>query len=174
MRDLEAEMAKALDGKFFWEHTSLEEPITAGESYEIRCAQKQFAQPKVKITTEDSSDKINRIKAVVIEYKPKLELVRQANSYKRSINKMLEVVSALYEMPTDRIISRERDYGSHAARHHFVWAIFRYFPQLHLAEVARVIDKNHSTAYNSRLQFDKIKDRHSQEVAALDIIMGHI
>lgn len=179
MLDLEAEMAKALDGKFFWEHTATPEVSIAPESREIVNAQRKFAKPRKKTPEERRQEKLNALAQTIAREAGNGISICKVNHHlksdlKRFIDRLAEVVAHVHDVSTDEVTSHSRKIASNYARHHFVWAFIRYFPGVSMAQFARLIGKDRSTLVNSDERFTAAMSDYEDKIAAVDIIMGYV
>ena len=60
-----------------------------------------------------------------------------------------------------------------AVKHHFMWCLTRYYPELSIAELGRQIGKHHSTVIHGRNAFEALKGKHAEKVAVVDEVMGY-
>lgn len=179
MLDLEAEMAKALDGKFFWEHTATPDVCIAPESREIVNAQRKFAKPRKKTPEERRQEKLNALAQTIAREAGNGILICKVNHHlksdlKKFSDRLAEVIAHVYEVTVPDVLSRSRSIKSNYARHHFVWAFIRYFPGVSMSEIARIIKKDRSTLVNSDEKFTAAREEYEDKVAAVDIIMGYV
>lgn len=151
MSDLEAEMLKALDGKFFWEPSST--PIDFdGSSIEIRRAQRQFAGKNVKIvSTKISADAIDLLEGPKPAQKP-------LRGRQKAIEPVLNAIAKAYEISRDDLLRRSTSHKFSKAKHHMYWAILKYTPNMTYAEAGRILDKCHTTVLHGETMFKKNMD----------------
>ena len=180
MRDLEAEMAKALEGQFFWEHTSGDEPATSGDTYKIRVAQREFIDRKSReeIAAEKKEDRLKRLRETIErERQRKISLLSISHHLKGDIRKFIysltEVVAEVHEIPVDILMSNLRSKKTMWAKHHYVWAFRRYFPRLTDSEASRFLGKDRTSIYNSEKRFESMASEYADKINAVDIIMGY-
>lgn len=164
MIDLEAEMAKALDGKFFWEPTaSIDDSSTSKAVLDIRRAQKKFAVGAVNVTARNINGK-------------KVEYVRPMKTVLKGEEKVLEpilkAISKVYGVSADDILSHSREYKFAPAKKHFCWAMFRYIPGMTTLQAGRLLKKCHSTVIHNRSHFDP--DKNFEKVVEVDLLMGRV
>lgn len=174
MRDLEAEMAKALEGSFFWEHTSSPSTLASGDAYEIMAAQRKFQTPK-RPPTEDQ--KKARLQAIVDSRRS--DAVAAKNVCHLSeveirvfADHLTKIIAEVYGVSVDEIRVRKSGPGSSPAKHHLSWALVRYFPTVTITLLAKAIERNHSTVLHSCKMFDAIKDDMTMQIKAVDAIVG--
>lgn len=178
MRDLEAEMAKALEGQFFWEHTATPEDQTTGEARQIMVAQRQFFVPKVKTPEDERLEEMERLRAVVERYKNGSVQVRSVNvldpkDLKEFAGSLASVVADVYGVDLHAIVGRARGNRSIFAKHHYPWAMIRYFPLVSLRCIATAIGKDRGTLYHSDAMFTKRQDEFPSQIAAVDAAVGY-
>ncbi len=176
MRDLEAEMVKALDGKFFWEQTNDEERADCEYAKQIRDAQKKFWTIKKKTPEDKLRERMQRLSDAVERRKRKaleLSMTAEAKAFDASVKFLIETLADIYDVPPSMITSHRKDYSASIAKHHFVWSILRYFPEVSLSEIGRMVGKDHTTVMHSRKQFNKLQYFHQDKVAAVDSLMGY-
>lgn len=160
MSDLEAKMAAALEGCFFWERTSYYEGTTNENMAEIRAAQRKHFVPKRK--KEASIEGAEKLESGDLDRKDIPEII---DMVRRSI-------CLLYGIRPEDLASNatRRDFAT--PKLHFHWALKRYMPWLSLAEIGRRIDRHHTTIIHGIRAFEKISDRNREKVQALDTIMS--
>lgn len=181
MRDLEAEMAKALEGQFFWEHTSGDEPATSGDTYKIRVAQREFIDRKTKeeIAAEKKEDRLKRLRETIEREKERQISVCSVNHYLKSdikqfIDRLAEVIAEVHNVPLDIMLSKSRVAYVIPAKHHHAWAFRRYFPGINDSDAARFLGKDRTSIYNSEERFERMASEYADKINAVDIIMGYV
>jgi len=179
--DLEAQMAKALEGKFFWEPTNrFDEPVSK-ESIEIVRAQRKFQTPKETKYTPDVRVKapVDRIRAmaekrakILSERQERLECYREHVACISDL--ALEAVSEVYGYNPADVTGRTRDQHIMVARHHHAWAVKRYLPGLSYLALGKHLGRDHATIMNSMKKFERYKGIFADKVRAVDEIMGYV
>lgn len=175
MRDLEAEMAKALDGRFFWEHTATPEDLTTGDSREIVIAQRKFQTPKRPPTEEEKKARLQSL----VESKRKSGIAAKNVCHLSEVevrafaDYLTKVISDVYGVPDYSVRKRNSGPGYNPAKHHLSWALVRYFPNATITLISKSIDRNHATILHSCKMFDSMKDGLAIQVAAVDTIVGY-
>ena len=181
MRDLEAEMAKALEGKFFWEHTSGDEPMTSGDIYNIRVAQREFIDGRTKeqIAAEKKEERLKRLRETIEREKERQISVCSVNHHLKSdikqfVSRLAEVVAEVHNVPLDIMLSKSRVLFAMPAKHHHSWAFRRYFPGISDSDASRFLGKDRTTIYNSEKRFENMAAEYGDKIEAVDIIMGYV
>ena len=177
MRDLEAEMAKALEGQFFWEHTASPREQASVDAYEIILAQQKFQTPKKVKGEPTDEEKKARLQAIVESMKngavSASSVCHLSDAELRVFaNYLTKVIADIYGVTIESMRVRKSGPGIGPAKHHLSWAMLRYFPAVSLAAVGRAIDRNHSTIIHSCKKFDEVKDSLAMQIAAVDAIVG--
>ena len=178
MRDLETEMAKALEGQFFWEHTATPEMCLPTEVRQIVVAQRKYYVPKKKTEEERRAEKARKLEEIIArEQQKEAEFCRVNHPLKGDIdgfiNRLVEVVASVHEVSPDDIRSKARGLGSSPVKHHFVWSFRRYFPGMTMSDAARFIGKDRSTLVNSVERFEEMIEDNKDKIAAVDLLMGY-
>jgi IS30 family transposase len=176
MRDLEAEMAKALEGQFFWEHTVFAREATTGDAYDIMEIQRKFRTPKKKDPEVLRMEREARLQQVLAEKaankKPIPEVCRLTEDELRSFSKHLtKVIADVYGISVDLIEQRTSGPGIGPAKHHLPWAMMCYFPMLSSVKIGRVLGKHHSTISNSLKEFRQVKETLTAHIEAVDALV---
>lgn len=178
MRDLEAEMAKALEGQFFWEHTATPEMCLPTEVRQIVVAQRKFYVPKKKTEEERRAEKARKLEEIIArEQQKEAEFCRVDHPLKGDIDsfidRLIDVIASVHEVPTSVVRSRARGPGSSPVKHHVVWSFRRYFPGMTMSDAAKFIGKDRSTLVNSVERFEETIEENKDKIAAVDLIMGY-
>lgn len=178
MRDLEAEMAKALEGQFFWEHTATPEVFLPPEMRQIVIAQRNIYKPK-KTAEEKRIEKENRLKEIVAQKEEEERLSCRVSYHFKSdiknfIEYLAEVVAKAHNVPTEEVRSKARGPRVTPVKHHFVWAFMRYFPKMSISEFSRLVGKDRATLYHSDEMFESMRGDYEAEIAAVDKIVGYL
>jgi hypothetical protein len=165
MKNLEEEMAKALEGQFFWERTTKYDDMSCGIQAEIRRVQKKFAAtpPKLRKPVIISKGKQDEVDAGVQRLK---ELPEPIMAVKNAI---LKYYNATDEQLEHIVLSRD----VYPARHHFVWAVVRYNPWISLKEFGDAIGKHRTTIIYHVRTFEDAKHAFKENIAAIDAMMGY-
>lgn len=176
MRDLEAEMAKALEGSFFWEHTVAAREATTGDAYDIMQIQLKFRTPKKKDPETRRMEREARLQKMLEEKAAKKNVVQElchlSDDELRSFAVHLtNVIANVYGISPDLINLRKSGPGIGPAKHHLPWAMMRYFPMLSSVKIGKVLGKHHSTVQHSVGEFKKVKETLTAHIAAVDAIV---
>jgi hypothetical protein len=179
MRDLEAEMAKALEGQFFWEHTATPEDQTTGESRQIMMAQRKFFEPKVKTPKDIQEEEAKRLREIVERKRNGVVQCRAVNplspdDLKEFAKDLALVVADVHGVDLQAIVGRARGNRSLFEKHHYPWAMIRYFPLVSLRCLATAIGKDRGTLYHSDEMFTARQHEYTDKIAAVDTIVGYI
>jgi hypothetical protein len=176
--DLEAEMAKALEGNFFWEHTATPGVFCPPEMREIIVAQRALAAPKKKTQKEMEQEREERLNKI-IEHEKRKEASRCKvnhifkNDVEKFVARLASVIAEVHGVPLEEITSKSRGTGSNPVKHHLPWAFVRYYPGLTTTVTARYLNKDRSAVNHSCDRFDEMLDLYRDRVAAVDEIMGY-
>ncbi len=178
MQDLEAAMAKALDGKFFWEHTAEPSEQTSGDTREIILAQRKFQVKRVKTPEELRFEKLEYLRDVVKKERPGFVKACDVNVHLddeiRKFSKSLrEVVAEVHGVSPDIVTSQSRGLGSKDPKHHFAWGMVRYFPRVTMQRIADIIERDRATLYHSDKRFTEMKEKYADMLVAVDAIVGY-
>lgn len=153
MDDMEAKMAEALRGKFFmdptYEHFGVPNPL----QLEILRVQRTFVDKVPKKT-------------------PKLPPPKPKNSA-FSFDHLLDVICAVYGVEKELMLKSSRKKEAMVAKHHYRWALVRYFPALSVAEIGRRLGHDHSTVLHSMAEFKKMLDKYKEQVKVVDEAMEY-
>ena len=164
-RDLEAEMAAALDGQFFWERTTKYEDANNGDTAEIRRIQKKFAKPNPKP------------EPVYIPEVGKVKLVNQRvealENMAGEFEKLHTAISNLYGISRREMEGEGPRTKTFPAYIHFVWAAVRYNPNVSLAEIGRKIGRHHSTVVYHRDHFESKKHMFLENIKLIDDLFNY-
>lgn len=171
MSDMEAYMAKALEGQFFW-CPFVDEEVGAGKmATEIRKAQRQFFVPKKDTLAEKKAAERARLEALAKERKAARENSRK--SLEESLGFLRSLVAEVHKVQSWDIVRKTTSPRIGVAKHHFVWCLLRYYPELSIAELGRQIGKHHTTIIHGRNAFEALKAKHAEEIAVVDEVMGY-
>lgn len=162
-RNLEEEMAKALEGQFFWEQTTKYEDSKVGFSFEIRRAQRKFVTPPKKFRKPVPASVKN------------MELVAERIAQQARIpGEVREVKDAILE----HYGIEEADFEGNIPRKHlfpalahYVWTVLNLYPHITISDLGRVIGKHHSTVIYHRDLFEKRKDDFLDNIGAVNKII---
>jgi hypothetical protein len=159
----EEAMAKALEGKFFWERTTKYEPATP-DMMSVRRAQKEFA-PIEEWYQEEVED----------EPEPRLWQRKPPPpvDFVARVNAMKEVIAAHFRLGVEDIHSRTKRKNTVTPKKFFYWCLCRYFKKTSLVQMAKVIDRDHSTIIYGRDGFELEKHLHAELVAKMDEFMDY-
>ena len=165
MSDLEDRLAAHLNGKFFWEHTTIPHEDSAGEARHIRAVQKKLSAGAVHIVPARAIDpnlKMNSIKPMKIVLKGE----------QAAAEPILRAISEAYDVAIDDLLGKSTRRDLAPAKRHLCWALFRYIPNLSLPEAGRLLQKCHSTVLHSRDCFNRNQDY--AKVVEVDKLMGRL
>lgn len=157
----ELEIAKALEGKFFWERTTKYEGDTNKDVVAIRRTQKRF-RPKESYTKRYAPTKADELIVPV--------LTNRECPVQR-LNKLKTVVASAYGIDPEDVMTRSTAQNTSQPKIFYMWAIQRYFEDITLAEAGRIIDRHHSTLIHARKEFDNIKHMYADLIAKVDAVM---
>lgn len=164
-RDLEAEMAAALDGQFFWERTTKYEDANNGDTADIRRIQRKFAKAKPKP------------EPIYIPEVSKIKLVDQRIEAMKNMpdefDKLYTAISNLYGISRREMEGEGPRTKTFPAYIHFVWAAVRYNPNVSLAEIGRKIGRHHSTVVYHRDHFESKKHMFLDNIKLIDDLFSY-
>lgn len=178
MRDLEAEMAKALEGQFFWEHTMDPAEQTPTASREIIVAQRKFFAAKVETKEDSHLREIKRLSDVIERHRNGVVQVRSVNpldinDLKEFARDLASVVADVHGVDVQAIVGRARGNRSLFVKHHYPWAMIRYFPLVSLRFIAAAVGKDRGTIYHSDEMFTQRQREFANQIATVDSIVGY-
>ena len=151
MKSPEEFMSEQLNGKFFWEHTVIqEETARSRDEVAIRHAQRKFSKGATQVTTQNKD-------SVGFEKKAKIQKIPLRENQK-ILEPVMNAIATAYEISVDDLFGRSTSFKFKHAKRHFYWAIFRYYPSLKTSDVAEILGKNHSTIIHGRAMFQKNQD----------------
>lgn len=151
MKSPEEFMSEQLNGKFFWEHTVIqEETARSRDEVAIRHAQRKFSKGATHITTQNKD-------SVGFEKKAKVQTIHLRENQK-ILEPVMNAIATAYEISVDDLFGRSTSFKFKHAKRHFYWAIFRYYPSLTTSDVGEMLGKNHSTIIHGRAMFQKNQD----------------
>lgn len=161
MSDAEAALLAHLEGKFFWEPTTvLEEPATSRNVLEIRAAQKKFASGAKNITSR-------KVEAVVPKWYPgKYELSEE----QKPLERIILAVSEAYNVRVRELIGVSKEYRLQPAKRHLYWAAMKYVPGMSYSALGRIIGRNHTSIIHGVEVFEAKYD--AEKVADVEHLMG--
>lgn len=167
--DLEAEMIKALEGKFFMDPSCKASDEMNGMQREIFEAQK-FGPRKIIRSSMAIIDETEITEGFI---RPRMLREAEIRSKKvKTIEDMKTVVAACYSVPKSEIEKPSNNKRACEAKRHFYWALMRHFPEMSSAEIGRQVGKNHTTVLSLKKAFEKNKDKYKNEIEYVDSIMG--
>ena len=151
MKNPEELMSEQLNGRFFWEHTVIEEETAQSKDVvAIRHAQRKFAKDAIHVTARNRD-------SVGFEKKAKTQTIPLRKDQK-ILEPVMNAIATAYEISVDDLFGRSTSFKFKHAKRHFYWAIFRYYPSLKTSDVAEILGKNHSTIIHGRAMFQKNQD----------------
>lgn len=151
MKSPEEFMSEQLNGKFFWEHTVIqEETARSRDEVAIRHAQRKFSKGATHITTQNKD-------SVGFEKKAKVQTIHLRENQK-ILEPVMNAIATAYEISVDDLFGRSTSFKFKHAKRHLYWAIFRYYPSLTTSDVGEMLGKNHSTIIHGRAMFQKNQD----------------
>ena len=156
MDDLEAKMAEALRGKFFMDPTYEQFGVPNPLQLEILRVQRTFV------------DKVPK-KPPPLPPKP----VAKPNDSGFTFDYLLDVVCHVHGVDKALIKGSSRVKAAMVAKHHYRWALTRYYPGLSVAEIGRRIGHDHTTVLHSLDSFKKIMGKYADEIKAVDEAMEY-
>lgn len=158
-KSLEEDMAAALDGQFFWEKTTKHDECNTGFTAEIRRVQRKFAKkakPPPKYVPTDS--KVELVKA-------RLEAI---SKLPEEVAKVRNAICNLYGLTERELEGEAAKMRLFPARAHYAWCVLRYNPGMSLAEIGRVLSRNHSTILHGRDLFESKKHLYTENIKIMD------
>jgi hypothetical protein len=157
--DAESRMALALNGKFFWEPTTLPLEPDSPSVKAIRRAQRQHAKGAEQIVLARPAP-INSIKP----------MTSKLGAHSEELVPVLKAISIAYDVSVDDLLGKSTSTFFTAAKSHLYWAIFRYLPKISYLEAGRMIRKSHTTVMHGRKLFEK--NPNPDMIAKVDLLMG--
>jgi len=152
--DLEAKMNEMLSGKFFWEPTADLEDCRIPEVIDIRQAQKRMSRPEGKTYSLRSSKGdptgIDSVKNVMY---------------------LAEQIAIVHGCATSDLIEKSRDRTFSLPKQHYSWSLMRYYPTLSASQLAKLIDREHSTIIRSAQRFELVMDKYKDQIRSVDRAM---
>lgn len=155
MDDLEAKMAEALRGKFFMDPTYEKFGVPNPIQLEILRLQRTFV------------DKEPKRKAP-----PPKPTVKHPNSG-FTFEYLLDVICSVHDVNKEMIKRNSRIKAAMIAKHHYRWALVRYYPGFSVAEIGRRIGHDHTTVLHSLDAFKKVMSNYQKEIKVVDKAMGY-
>lgn len=180
--DLEARMVEFLEGKFFWHPSKEKDERMCDASREIINAQKKF-RPKKKFEppTPKDLEKLSEERLVLLAKKKELAATERAENLnsklefaKLTLEAVLQSISELHDISADDILSGDRQVDIMNARHHLIWSLLRYIPNVSFSLIGKMLGRDHATIINSRKRFERRRDRFKFQIEAMDKIMGYV
>lgn len=169
MANLEQEMRKALEGKFYWEPTSDPSDAPSPAEQIIRRAQRKFGPRKV-IKARGPDDRT--IENKIAFAKKALHVYREVFDKKADPFTLLKVVIAnVYGIAVTDLLRQTNNNKICEAKHHFYWALPRFFPGLSIAELGRQVNRHHSVVLHSKKKFEAKKTSYMEEIEIVDKAM---
>lgn len=155
MEDLEAKMVEALRGKFFMDPSYERFGVPNPLQLEILRLQRTFVDkvPKQKVPPQKPTVK-NPNSGFTFEY-------------------LLEVICSVHNVDKAMIKRNSRIKAAMVAKHHYRWALVRYYPGFSVAEIGRRIGHDHTTVLHSLDAFKKIMSKYPKEIKAVDEAMDY-
>ena len=151
MKSPEELMSEQLNGRFFWEHTVIqEETARSRDEVAIRHAQRKFSKGATQVTTQNKD-------SVRFEKKAKTQTIPLRENQK-ILEPVMNAIATAYEISVDDLFGRSTSFKFKHAKRHLYWAIFRYYPSLKTSDVGEMLGKNHSTIIHGRAMFQKNQD----------------
>ena len=163
MKSLEEQMAEALNGKFFWERTTKYEPPSP-DSAPIRRAQRKFAP--VEEWLEDEVEEA--IEPRKWEPKPPPPI-----DFKERVAALKEVIASHFRVTVADIESTSKKKKIVTPKKFFYWCLCRYFKRTSLAQMGKIIGRDHSTIIHGRDGFEFEKNLHTDLIANMDEFMDY-
>lgn len=158
MYDAEAEMAKALEGKFFWAPGI--ESRAPSEELAIRKAQRKFRNVRKEPGEQVLDGEV-----------PPWVIQRLTNDDAGKIEYLKYAISVTYGVTVKDLMRQINDPKICRAKHHFHCALMRCFPEASLSEISRKVGKNHATLINSRKKFKALEAESQKLIARIDEMM---
>jgi len=163
MKSPEELMVEHLNGKFFWEHTVIQEETAESKAVvAIRHAQRKFAKGARDVTARNRD-------AVSAGKKAKIQKIPLRKDQK-ILEPVVNAIATVYEISVDDLFGRSTSFMFKNAKRHFYWAIFRYHPSLKTLDVGDMLGKNHSTIIHGRALFQKNQD--FEKVVEVERLLG--
>lgn len=164
-RDLEAEMAAALDGQFFWERTTKYEDANNGDTADIRRIQRKFAKAKPK-PEPIYVPEINKVKTV----DQRIEALKKMPD---EFEKLHNAIIDLYGISKRELEGEGPRTKTFPAYAHYVWSAVRYNPNVTVAEIGKKIGRHHSTVIYHRDLFESKKHLYLDNIKLIDDIFNY-
>ena len=152
----EAMMAKALEGKFFWEGTSKYDPDMSKDCLEIRKAQSKYVPKEVRPSLP-----------------PNWSAKPEPVNFKERVEALKEAVSVAFGVQKHEVVTRSRQKEVAAAKSFFIWAMCRYFPETSLAVIGKIVGKHHSTIIHHRDEFSAVEHIYADIIEQMDKYMDY-
>lgn len=169
--DLEAIMVRELEGKFFW-CPNVDEEVGAGKmATEIRKAQRQFFTPKRVTEAERKAEENRRLAELLAKRKAAKDAAQK--SLAESLGFLRSLVAEAHGLAPCDIVRKTTSPKAGVVKHHFMWCLTRYYPELSIAELGRQVGKHHSTVIHGRNAFEALKAKHADKIAVVDEVMGY-
>lgn len=161
-------MVKALEGKFFWEHSRDGDERVPAE-LEIRKAQRKFRSKNTKDRFDVKIPMDERVNEITDKVRAHIKLTGKMDPF--SILKL--AVGFVHDVnPT--LITRSKRPETFVARHHYQWTCRRHFPDFSIVQIAKQIGKDHSVILHSCKKWREIGDRYLDHVEIVDRVMEKI
>lgn len=174
--DLEAKMAAALKGKFFWEPTTKYNHVETGPTeYAIREAQKKFRDKPEKPVAIKKKKSGSDPRIPMAEYKA-IMLDIENNKTRLTAHYIDVVLSALserYNVDPSAIFNAKKKSREIYYRHALCWLVRRYCPDASYGKLGRLLKRDHSTIINSVHKFELIKQNFVDTIQKIDDIVGY-
>jgi hypothetical protein len=164
-RNLEEEMAAALDGQFFWEKTTKYEDANTGYMAEIRRVQRKFAKPAQK-PKPIYVPVINKVKTV----DKRIEALKKMPD---EFEKLHDAITNLYGVSKRELEGEGPRTKTFPAYVHYVWSAVRYNPNVTVAEIGKRIGRHHSTVIYHRNHFESKKHLYLDNIKIIDDIFDY-
>lgn len=163
MKSPEELMAEHLNGKFFWEHTVIQEETAESKAVvAIRHAQRKFAKGARDVTARNRD-------AVSAGKKAKVQKIPLRKDQK-ILEPVMNAIATTYEISVDDLLGRSTSFMFKHAKRHLYWAVFKYNPSLKISDVGDMLGKNHSTIIHGRSLFQKNQD--FEKVVEVERLLG--
>ena len=163
MRSPEEEMAKALEGKFFWERTTKYEPPSP-DAVPIRRAQRKYA-PVAEWLEEEVEE---QIESAPWQHKPP-----PPHNFSARIDALRGAISAEFKVKAEDIESKSKKKDVVLPKKFFYWCLCRYFSRVSLVQIGKRINRDHSTIVHGRDGFEFEKNLHKDLIARMDEFMEY-
>lgn len=168
MRDLEAEMAAALEGKFYWEPAREEDHTANPLEVRIKRAQEKFRSGAGVATPNLSKTEIDRKVDRII----RMVRVNMGVTGKTDKPSILRVVVAFtYDVDPSKIATNSNGKRICAATHHFYWGLIKTHPELPLTAVGTLVGRTHCAVINGRKKFLEDIDNRAIEIEVIDRVL---